>query len=164
MGDKLGKMVKITKILFLCIFIIDIHAKNFDEIENKIELAQHRLSPNLDARIFSVSGSKDSISIASYKIAKPTQNLLSSYKLLTKRDRYALRVLNKDKEEVAILGLGNPFYIHAQHIGYEDSKVFGGYIEQDIEIALPLDMDASYLVLLSQDSNGLKEVKEIKVN
>ena len=164
MGAKLDKMVKITKILFLCIFILNINAKSFDEIENKINPLQHRLSPNFDARIFNVSGSKDSISISSYKIAKPTQNLLSSYKLLTKRDRYALRVLNKDKEEIALLGLGNPFYIHAQHIGYEDSKVFGGYIEQDIEIALPLDMDASYLVLLSQDSNGLKEVKEIKVN
>ena len=52
------------------------------------------------------------------------------------------------------------YYLHS----YEDSNVFGGYIEQDIEIALPLGMDASYFVLLSQDSNGLKKVKEIKVN
>ena len=27
-----------------------------------------------------------------------------------------------------LIGIGNPFYIHADHIGYEDSDVFGGYI------------------------------------
>lgn len=164
MGAKLDKILKTTRTLFLFFFILNINAKNINEIDNKIEFFQHELSLKHNAKIFNISGDKGNISIKNYKIAKPSPGLIASYRLLSRRDGYALRVLNKDKEEVALIGLGNPFYIHAQHIGYEDSKVFGGYIEQDIEIALPLDMDASYLVLLSQDSNGLKEVKEIKIN
>ena len=164
MGAKLDKMVKITRTLFLFFFILNINAKTINDIDNKIEFIQHELSIELDAKIFNISGGRDNISIKNYKIAKPSPGLIASYKLLSRRDGYALRVLNKDKQEVALLGLGNPFYIHAQHIGYEDSNVFGGYIEQDIEIALPLGMDASYFILLSQDSNGLKKIKEIKVN
>jgi hypothetical protein len=79
------------------------------------------------------------------------------------RDQFALRVLDKNKKEVILLGLGNPFYIHAQHIDYENSRVFGGYVESEFEIALPLGIDASYFVLLSQDSYGLKIINEIKV-
>ena len=164
MGDKLGKMVKNIPTLVLTFFVFNVSAELPGGDLKTLGVAKDKLSIGADAKILSVTGSKNGISLRKTKIAKPNSSTLSALRLLTPRDRFALRVLNKDKEEVAILGLGNPFYIHAQHIGYEDSKVFGGYIEQDIEIALPLDMDASYLVLLSQDSNGLKEVKEIKVN
>ena len=62
------------------------------------------------------------------------------------------------------MGIGNPFYIHVQHIGYEDSNVFGGYIDYDIDIRNPINVDMSYIVLVSQDEFGLKEIKKIKIN
>ena len=56
------------------------------------------------------------------------------------------------------------FYIHVDHIGYEDSEFFGGYIEQEFEIAIPINREISHLILLSQDEFGLKEIKKIEVN
>ena len=85
-------------------------------------------------------------------------------KLLTPSDKFALSILDADKKEIFLIGLGNPFYIHAQHIDYEESDFFGGYIDANIEIALPIDTDVSYLVLLSQDDKILKKIQEVKVN
>ncbi len=73
-------------------------------------------------------------------------------------------MLNEKGKQVLILGLGNPFYIHADHIGYEHSHDFGGNIEQNLEIAVPLNINASNLLLLSQDEFGFKEVARIKIN
>ena len=61
------------------------------------------------------------------------------------------------------VGLGDPFTIHIDHIGYEDEMVFQGNVSQDFEIALPVTSNAEYFVLLSQDEFGFKEIKKIKV-
>jgi hypothetical protein len=46
----------------------------------------------------------------------------------------------------------------------KDSEFFGGYIEQEFEIAIPINREISHLILLSQDEFGLKEIKKIEVN
>ena len=66
-------------------------------------------------------------------------------------------------EEIILIGIGDPFYIHAQHIGYENEDFFGGYIDADLKIALPFDTDASYLILMSHDNKLLKKIDQIKV-
>jgi hypothetical protein len=163
MGNKLGKMVKLFNTLFLFFFVLIINAAPPSQIEKKLNLADTKPSLEMDAAIFSLVGSKSGITLKKTKIAKPSNRSLATFKLLSKKDDFALKVLDKNKKEVLLLGLGNPFYIHAQHIGYEDRKVFGGYIEQDIELALPLNIDASYIILLSQGPYGLKVINEIKV-
>ena len=62
------------------------------------------------------------------------------------------------------VGLGDPFTIYVDHIGYEDKKIFQADIPRDFEIALPFLAKAEYFVLLYQDEFGLKEVKRIKVD
>ena len=47
---------------------------------------------------------------------------------------------------------------------YEDSDFFGGYIEQEFEIAIPINKKVSHLILLKQDESGFKEIKKIEVN
>ena len=163
MGDKLGKMVKIFTTLVLTFFVFNLSAELLRGDLKPLGVAKDKLSIGTDAKILSVTGSKNGISLRKTKIAKPNSSSLSSLRLLTPRDRFALRVLDKNKKEIALLGLGNPFYISAQHMGYEDSKVFGGFVEQEFDIALPLTMDASYLVLLSQGSEGLVKINEIQI-
>ena len=104
------------------------------------------------------------MSLKSIKIEKPTKLNMSKYHTLSKKDKYALRALNEDGKEVLLVGLGDPFYFHVDHIGYEDSEIFGGYIDQEFEIAIPLTIQISHLVLLLQDEFGLKEIKKIEVN
>ena len=84
-------------------------------------------------------------------------------KLLTPRDKYAIRVLDDKNKEIMLIGIGNPFYIHADHIGYEDRYVFGGYIETELNLPLSLDTKAAKIILLSQDEFGLKEIKKIRL-
>ena len=127
-------------------------------------LSPENISLDNEAMIYSVSASFNSISLESIKIDKPKKLDMSKYHTLSKKDKYAIGALNNEGKELFLVGLGDPFYIHVDHIGYEDADIFGGYIDQDFEIAIPLNMKISYLVLLSQNEFGLKEIKKIKVN
>ena len=161
MGDKLGKMVKIRH-LILSIFFLNLSA---DLDRSSISLiAAENMSSNKDARIYEVSASFNTMILKSTKIGKPSKKSLQKFSTISKKDRYAIQVLNEKGKQVLILGLGNPFYIHADHIGYEHSHDFGGNIEQNLEIAVPLNINASNLLLLSQDEFGFKEVARIKIN
>ena len=162
MGYKLGTMVKLFNSLVIIFLVFSVNADPLGQIEKNLNLKQIKPFTDVEAQIYSIRASKDDLSLIKTKIAKPTAHSLEKHRLISSRDQFALRVLDKDRKEVLLLGLGNPFYIHAQHIGYENSNVFGGYIEQDFDVALPVNIDASYLVLLSQDSEGLKIIKEIK--
>jgi len=163
LGNKLGKMVKIVYILVVLI-IGNLEAKLPPDLLSK-DIAQSQINPPIEeiAQIYSISGTKDGIRITEKKIIKPGFNSLKNLKLLTPRDDYALKILDEDKKEIILLGIGNPFYIHAQHIDYEDSRFFGGYINAEFEIALPLDMDVSHIVLMSQHEKVLTKINEIEV-
>lgn len=161
MGDKLGKMVKIRH-LILSIFFLNLNA-DLDRSSTSL-IAAENVSLNKDARIYEVSANFNKIILKSTKIGKPSKKSLQKFSTISKKDRYAIQVLNENGKQVLILGLGNPFYIHADHIGYEHSHDFGGNIEQNLEIAVPLNINASNLLLLSQDKFGFKEVARIKIN
>ena len=161
MGDKLGKMVKI-KYIILSIFFLNLSA-DLERSSTKLISAEY-MSSNKDARIFEVAASFNKMILKSTKIGKPSNKSLQKFSTISKKDRYAIQVLNEKGNQVLIFGLGNPFYIHADHIGYEHSHDFGGNIEQDLEIAVPLNINASNLLLLSQNEFGFKEVARIKIN
>ena len=161
MGDKLGKMVKIRH-LILSIFFLNLSA-DLDRSSTSL-IAAENMSLNKDAKIYEVSASFNKMILKSTKIGKPSKKSLQKFSTISKKDRYVIQVLNEKGKQVLILGLGNPFYIHADHIGYEHSHDFGGNIEQNLEIAVPLNINASNLLLLSQDEFGFKEVARIKLN
>ena len=163
MGNKLGKMVKNINTLFILLLSISISA-NIPMLSKK-EL-EERNEPIVDdemAQIYSLSSNRFGISKINSSTKKSSKVIVRNMKLLTPSDEYALQILDSDKNEIFLIGLGNPFYIHAQHIGYEESDFFGGYIDAEIEIALPLNTDASYFVLLSQENKFLKKISEVKV-
>ncbi|MDB3996507.1 hypothetical protein N9458_00580 [Gammaproteobacteria bacterium] len=161
MGDKLGKMVKIRCVI-LSIFFLNLSAdieKSFTSI-----ISAENIPLNTDARIYKISASFNDMILKSSTIDRPSKKSLQKFGTISKKDRYAIQVLNEHGKQVLILGLGNPFYIHADHIGYEHSHEFGGNIKQNFEIAVPLNINASNLLLLSQDEFGFKEVAKIKLN
>lgn len=161
MGDKLGQMVRVSY-LILVIFFLNISAE-LDKVSIK-PISPENISLHKDAKIYEVSASFNNMILKSSKISKPNKTYLQKFSTISKKDRYAIQVLDEKGKQVLILGLGNPFYIHADHIGYEHTHDFGGYIDQNFEIAIPLDINASNLLLLSQDEFGFKEVARVKVN
>lgn len=114
-----------------------------------------------NAKIYTLITSKNNIELKKIKIAKPKKDSLKLLKLLTPRDKYAIRILDNKNKEIMLIGIGNPFYIHADHIGYEDRHVFGGYIETELSLPLSINTKASKIILLSQDEFGLKEIKRL---
>ena len=154
-------MVKYKYILILFLSI-GLNAELIKNSENY--LSPENISLDKEALIYSVSASFNNISLQSIKIENPKKSNMGKYHTLSKKDKYALSAINKEGKEILLVGLGDPFYIHVDHIGYEDSDIFGGYIDYEFEIAIPLSVEISHLVLLSQNEFGLKEIKKIKVN
>lgn len=163
MGDKLGKMVNkffLSLTFIFCSVISSTNEINFQRIDG----LSKEISLDTEAQIYTLLGSKNNIELKEIKIAKPTRDSLKLLKLLTPRDKYAIRVLDDKSKEIMLIGIGNPFYIHADHIGYEDRYVFGGYIETELNLPLSLDTKAAKIILLSQDEFGLKEIKRLDLN
>ena len=161
MGNKLGKMVKKILLIVVSIFFMDLNSK---EIENpdKFKIYE-KLSVDGQAKIYKFTGSNKDISLNKIIIGNPSIQSLQRYKRVSKRDKFALKVLNSEGKEILFLGLGDPFYIHAQHIDYEDRDKFGGYIEADLDIALPIDIEPAYFVLVKKDEIGFKEIERIYI-
>ena len=131
--------------------------KQFDRLDQKVSMDK-------EARIFSITGSVNNISLLGVKVAKPSTQSLIRYGLISRKDKYAIKVLNDKGNQIMLVGLGDPFTMHIDHIGYEDETVFQADIPQNFEIALPVTSNAAFFVLLSQDEFGFKEIKKIKVN
>jgi hypothetical protein len=163
MGDKLGKMVNKVFSIAIIIFTLSLGAeenaslKKFDRLDQKVSMDK-------EARIFSITGSVNNISLLGVKVAKPSTQSLMRYGLISRKDKYAIKVLNDKGNQIMLVGLGDPFTMHIDHIGYEDETVFQADIPQNFEIALPVTSNAAFFVLLSQDEFGFKEIKKIKVN
>ena len=160
MGDKLGKMVK------LGFFVISLFFLNLNADLNKSSvslISPENISDAIEANIYEVSASFNNLTLKSVKVGKPNKNFMTKFSTISKKDRYAIQVLNDKGNQVMLLGLGNPFYIHADHIGYEHSHDFGGYVGQNLEIAIPININAAKLILLSQDEFGFKQVSNINL-
>ena len=153
------KIYSIIFVLFAFSIVADEDGsfKQFDRLDQKVSIDK-------EARIFSITGSVNNISLLGVKVAKPSTQSLMQYGLISRKDKYAIKVLNDKGNQIMLVGLGDPFTMHIDHIGYEDETVFQADILQNFEIAMPVTSNAAFFVLLSQDEFGFKEIKKIKVN
>jgi hypothetical protein len=130
MGDKLGKMVNKLYSISIILFTLALGAeenaplKQFDRLDQKVSIYK-------DAKIFSITGNVNNISLSGVKVAKPNAHSLKQYRLISRKDKYAIKALNEKGNQIMFVGLGDPFTIHIDHIGYEDEMVFQGNISQD---------------------------------
>ena len=159
MGTMVKKIYSIIFVLFAFSLVAeeDGSFKQFDRLDQKVSIDK-------EARIFSITGSVNNISLLGVKVAKPSTQSLMRYGLISRKDKYAIKVLNDKGNQIMFVGLGDPFTMHIDHIGYEDETVFQADILQNFEIAMPVTSNAAFFVLLSQDEFGFKEIKKIKVN
>ena len=118
-----------------------------------------------EAYVLGLKLSPNSIAVVEDFIGNPSNQTLLKLRHPSKRDKYAIRILDKDKNELLILGIGNPFYAHAHHIGYEDRKVMGGLVSSaQIEIAIPTNINAKYIAISSRDSMmNLNDIQRVEL-
>ena len=79
-------------------------------------------------------------------------------------DGNIIEVLDEDMNVIRMIGLGNPFYIHVQHIDFEDRPIFGGDIERNFDISVPVDSNAAYITFNEQTEFGLKQINAISID
>ena len=156
-------MVKLKNIFYILIISTPLFADLPPIYKKDFEQNSYSLDEEKNAQLYIISGNRFGISIKDTSIGRPSAIAIKNMRLLSPQDKYALKVLDTNKKEIFMIGLGDPFYIHAQHIDFEDRDFFGGYVDADIDIALPFDADISYFVLLSQENRFLKKISEIKV-
>lgn len=167
MGYKLGIMVKkiylsLTLIITCSIYADDTSPK--ESLKQKVISSSYSYSVNQPAKIYSINASKNKISINSSRIGIPKSHSLRMFDAPSRSDKYILKVLDKDSNVIRIVGLGNPFYIHVQHMDFEDRPIFGGDIDRDFDIPIPLDSDAASISFFEQSEFGLKEINKIQLN
>ena len=156
-------MVKKIYLIVCILFTFNLSAeegglfKQLDRLDQKVSLDK-------EAKIFSITGNINNITLRGVKVSKPNTQSLKKYGIISRSDKFAIRVLNKEGKQIMLIGLGDPFTMHIDHIGYENETVFQANIPQDFDIAMPVTTNAAYFVLLSQDEFGFKEIKKIKVN
>lgn len=156
-------MVKNIYLIVCILFTFNLSAeegglfKQLDRLDQKVSLDK-------EAKIFSITGNINNITLRGVKVSKPNTQSLKKYGIISRSDKFAIRVLNKEGKQIMLVGLGDPFTMHIDHIGYENETVFQANIPQDFDIAMPVTTNAAYFVLLSQDEFGFKEIKKIKVN
>ena len=115
-------------------------------------------NPNKIEKIFSLNLSKNDIKINSIKNTKPNKKIIRR-PFLRKTDIYSVNFFNEDDELVYRLGIGNPFEIKIQHIGYSDKHshshdrvliedyIIDGANLSNLELAIPSELDPASISL-----------------
>ena len=166
MGDKLVSILKKTSIFVSIIISFNISAEDASEKNNfslKVISATDGLSVKKEAKIYSVNANKNGMSVKCSRIDFPTVNSLRIFDTPSRSDKYIIKILDKDLNAIRILGLKNPFYIHVQHIDFEDRHIFGGAIDRNFDIPIPIDSDAAFISFNKQNEFGLQEINRISI-
>jgi hypothetical protein len=159
-------MVKKILTTITIIFSFNILSDDVSEkkvLTQKVISSVHGLSGNHEKKIFNLHASKKGISINSSRITSQKLNSFKNFGAPSRSDKYIIEVLDKDMNVIRMIGLGNPFYIHVQHMDFEDRPIFGGDIELDFDIPVPLDSDAAYIIFNEQTEFGLREINKISI-
>ena len=121
----------------------------------EIDLVKLHVSPNHDAKILSFHGTPDLFTLKKIEIQKPKERILKKLKFVSDDDKFAIKLFDKSGKDLITIGIGNPFYASYEHIGYEERKYMGGPISSNnVEIAIPLEIEPSYLIILRRDVTG----------
>jgi hypothetical protein len=113
-------------------------------------------SANKDEKVFTLDLSEDYIQVNSIELEKPNKKDIIR-PIIKKNDMYVVNFFNNDNELIYKLGIGNPFEIKIQHIGYAD-KLDNGKIDHehylirddkvsDFKLVIPSQLDPHYISL-----------------
>ena len=96
-------------------------------------------------KIINLDLSNKNLKVNSVKTNRVVKNQIKSTRI-SKKDIYTLTFYDADMEPIYKLGLGNPFEVRVQHIGFEeaDNFMFDTPIK-NYSVAIPIDIDASFV-------------------
>lgn len=146
-------------------------ANNFNN--NKKNKSNIFMSPstNKNEKVLSFDLTKESIVLNKIDIKQPNKkDIRRPY--VKKTDKYVVNFYNKESELIYQLGIGNPFEIKIQHIGYVDKDnhhhdkfVFEDYKASDVKLVIPSNINPQFISLSKRASNNsFEEITRIQIN
>lgn len=168
MGNKLGKMVISLKnqiVLFIMFSLLQISFLDAQDIANK-KIYKPIIKENEIGKIYSFAGSPDKFVLKKVVKGFPKKRTLTKLRFADESDTYVVKVFGDDNKYLYSIGVGNPFYANATHIGYEDSKVMGGLVNSiNLDITLPINIEPTKFVFSKRSKTGiLNDIQEIELN
>ena len=131
------------------------HAANVDKIITEdLDFEKLHISTKTKiAKIYKIKINNSTAALQDVALKKPSKHHIKKHHLITKRDTFAIKILNDKDKEVYMIGIGNPFFIRAQHIGYENEPVSGGYRDNAIfDFAVPSHITPKTIIVSKRDS------------
>ncbi len=168
MGNKLGKMVISLKnqiVLFIMFSLLQISFLDAQDIANK-KIYKPIIKENEIGKIYSFAGSPDKFVLKKVVKGFPKKRTLTKLRFADESDTYVVKVFGDDNKYLYSIGVGNPFYANATHIGYEDSKVMGGLVNSiNLDITLPINIEPTKFVFSKRSKTGiLNDIQKIELN
>ena len=168
MGYKLGKMVISLKnqiVLFIMFSLLQISFLDAQDIANK-KIYKPIIKENEIGKIYSFAGSPDKFVLKKVVKGFPKKRTLTKLRFADESDTYVVKVFGDDNKYLYSIGVGNPFYANATHIGYEDSKVMGGLVNSiNLDITLPINIEPTKFVFSKRSKTGiLSDIQKIELN
>lgn len=122
-------------------------------------------SENKVEKIYKLNLSSSSINEVSYIEDFPSKRNIKR-PFINKSDIYALNFYDNEMNLLYQIGIGDPFKVGAQHIGYENSKQFIFEVPlKDYKVVVPFDINPTYVRLVRRaDGNELINISTLLLN
>jgi len=147
-------------------------SNNSNNKKNKSDIF---MSPSTDKneKVLSLDLTKQSIVLNKVDIKKPNKKDIRR-PFIKKTDKYLVNFYNQENELIYQLGIGNPFEIKIQHIGYADKHnhdhhhdkfIFEDSRVSDIKLVIPSNINPQFISLSKRAiNNSFEEITRIPIN
>ena len=133
------------------------------------------MSPSTDKneKVLSLDLTKQSIVLNKFEVKQPNKKDIRR-PFIKKTDKYLVNFYDNDNDLIYQLGIGNPFEIKIQHIGYVDKHnhdhhhdkfIFEDARVSDIKLVIPSNINPQFISLSKRASNNFfEEITRIPIN
>ena len=130
-------------------------------------------STNKNEKVLSLDLTKQSIVLNKFEVKQPNKKDIRR-PFIKKTDKYVVNFYDNDNDLIYQLGIGNPFEIKIQHIGYVDKHnhdhhhdkfIFEDSRVSDIKLVIPSNINPQFISLSKRASNNFfEEITRIPIN
>ena len=156
----MSKHVVNISILFIIFSVITPSMANINSIEN-IELSTEDVYKKITltgSEYFLVSSPIETV-VATNRV----KNFYKKNKNRVSKGLYKISLRDNQDQELFTIDIGNPFEIHAQHIGYEGQRSIGANNNANIEFYFPSSIDPSSIKIIKINAQEINNIQNISL-
>jgi hypothetical protein len=91
------------------------------------------------------------------------KNFYKKNKNRVSKGLYKISLRDNQDQELFTIDIGNPFEIHAQHIGYEGQRSIGANNNANIEFYFPSSIDPSSIKIIKINAQEINNIQNISL-